>query len=165
MKLQYLAVLAAVFACTNANAATKKSATAQSADRRHDTPSQLAAENADANADNNVGFAPLAVATSQVDAIAKAIQGYLDKFHTTPPLQHQQLFALLDGQNPQRHRFLSLASFRRNARGEVIDPWQEPYRIEKEPGRIIVTSRKIHYVRAATLAGLPAKRATKTNSG
>ena len=161
MKLQCFAVLAAVFACASADAATKKSATVQSADRGRNTPSQLAAENADVNSGDNVGFAPLAVATSQVDAITKAIQGYVDKFRTIPPLRHQQLFPLLDGQNPQKYRFLSIENFRRNARGEVIDPWREPYRIEKEPGRIIVTSRKIHYVRAVTLAKLPAKSTTK----
>ena len=137
MKLQYLAVLAALLACTNARAA----------------------ENADANSADNVGFAPLAVATQQVDAIAKAIQGYVDRFHTVPPLRHQQLFPLLEGQNPQKYRFLSLPSSRRNAQGEVVDPWREPYRIEKQAGRIIVTSRKIHYVRAATLDAIPKKSA------
>jgi hypothetical protein len=160
MKLQYLAVLAAVFACANADAATKKSATAQSAERRRDTPPQLAAENADVNSADNVGFAPLAVATKEVDVITKAIQEYIDKFHTMPPLRHQQLFPLLDGQNPQKYHFLSLESFRRNAHGEVIDPWQEPYRIEKQPGRIIVSSRKIHYVRAVTFSKHPVKSIT-----
>jgi hypothetical protein len=143
MKLQYLAVLAAVLACANADAA----------------------ENADANTDDIVGFTPIAVAAHEVDAIAKAIQGYVDKFHTVPPLRHQQLFPLLEGQNPQKYRFLSLPSGRRNDRGEVVDPWREPYRIEMQPGRIIVTSRKIHYVRAATLSALPAKSIAKTKSG
>ena len=135
MKLQYLAVLAAILACANARAA----------------------ENADANSDGIVGFTPIAVAAQEVDAIAKAIQGYVDRFHTVPPLRHQQLFPLLEGQNSQKYRFLSLPSSRRNERGEVVDPWREPYRIEKQAGRIIVTSRKIHYVRAVILSAVPTK--------
>ncbi len=107
-------------------------------------------------ADDNVGFTPLVVAVTEVDAIAKAIQGYIDKFHTTPPLRHQQLFPLLDGQNPQKYRFLSLERFKRNGQGEVIDPWKEPYRIEKEDGRIIVSSRKIHY--AVTVSKHPSEK-------
>ena len=135
MKLQYLALVAAILAGANARAA----------------------ENADVNKDDNFGFTPLAVATQEVDVIAKAIQGYVDKFHTTPPLRHQQLFSLLDGRNPQKYRFLSIENLRRNANGEVVDPWKEPYHIEKQAGRIIVTSRKIHYVRAVILPASPAK--------
>lgn len=162
MKLQSLAVLTAVLACANADAATKKAhpynpLTGDATQHLGVTRLQWAAENAEVNSEDNVGFAPLAVATKEVDTIAKAIQGYVDKFHTTPPARHQQLFALLDGQNPQKHRFLSLESFRRNAQGEVIDPWKEPYRIEKQQGRIIVSSRKIHYVRAVTLSKQPVK--------
>jgi hypothetical protein len=137
MKRLYLTVLATAFACASAYAAT----------------------NTDVDTADNVGFTPLAVAVTEVDAIAKAIQGYVDKFHTPPPSQHQKLFPLLAGQNPQKYRFLSLESLRMNARGEVVDPWKEPYRIEKQAGRIIVSSRKMHYVRAIRLPEQPVKSA------
>jgi hypothetical protein len=162
MKLRYLVVLGAVFACANADAGTKNTrlGTALTGDASQHlgmTSLHSAADNPDPNLDSNIGFIPLMVAVQQIDAITNAIQGYIDRFHTLPPPTHQELFPALDGQNPDRYRFLFLEKFRRNAQGEVVDPWKQPYRVEKLGEQIIVASRQMHYVRAVNLLKHPVK--------
>jgi hypothetical protein len=87
------------------------------------------------------------IASMDVDTIAEAIEGYIEKFHKVPPLRHQALFPLLNGENPLNHHFLFLDQYRKNGSAEVIDPWNEPYRIKLIQDRIVVSSAKAAYSR------------------
>ena len=91
------------------------------------------------------------LATGEVDVIAEAIQRYVDTFHMVPPLEHTQLFRILNGENPRNYHFLFIEQFRRNARGEVVDPWKNPYQISRRGKRITVASPRIHYAKTVSL--------------
>lgn len=89
-----------------------------------------------------VGFIPLAsfypVRDSAREAEAKggvtALVGTLKQYHTEygvmPDGDQAHIIAMLLGDNPKKIVFIEGSSRGFNARGEFIDPWQTPYRLD-----------------------------------
>ena len=71
-----------------------------------------------------------AIARIDVTQIRAAIKGYIVEFGIPPTGDHSQIIAALRGKNLRQIIFFEGDAKRFNGRGEFLDPWGTPYRID-----------------------------------
>jgi type II secretory pathway pseudopilin PulG len=77
-------------------------------------------------------------ARHDVDVLAVALDGFALEQGAYPRGDFAQICRLLrgetiDGQNPRRLDYVEVQAYEINAKGEFIDPWGEPYRVDFSP--------------------------------
>ncbi|MEA3210407.1 MAG: hypothetical protein QOE70_3464 [Chthoniobacter sp.] len=69
-------------------------------------------------------------ARQDVIMIREALKQYIVEFGTAPVGNHAQIMTALRGKNPKQIIIFEADAKRFNPRGEFLDPWGTPYRIE-----------------------------------
>lgn len=77
-------------------------------------------------------------ARHDVEVLAIALDGFATEQGEYPRGETAQICQLLlghsiDGQNPRRLDYVEVNAYEENARGEFVDPWGTPYRIQLSP--------------------------------
>lgn len=82
------------------------------------------------------------IASMEIDQIAKAVREYIKRTGSSPSAGNPKLFKVLDGNNPQMTHFLATEYMMKNPRGQIVDPWGDPYKIERSSAGIVVSSER-----------------------